>query len=77
MKIRIPDPPVPFNKQKLNLTQIAARWKIPATYVRLRLEKAGVKFVKVERPPVDGVLLTDLLAFEARVRAEQKTEVTP
>jgi hypothetical protein len=71
MQIRIPDPPVPLKKQKLALAQVASRWRIPVSFARVRLERAGIQIIPVERPPTDGVLLTDLLQYEARMRAEE------
>jgi hypothetical protein len=74
MSIRIPDPPIPIEEQKLSYQQIATRWGIPSSYVKLTLQRGGVPVVPVERSPVPGVKLVDLLEFEKRLRTEQKKE---
>jgi hypothetical protein len=73
MDIHIPAPP-PKRIKDVALTQIAARWGKRVAYAKYLLEKAGVPIVPVARPPVDGVRMRDLLAFEESIRQQQKGE---
>jgi hypothetical protein len=73
MAIHLPKLPVPVEERKLSLSQVGARWRTPTAIARLELEKAGVPFVDVEQKPRKGVRLSDLLAYEARLRATQPT----
>ena len=70
MAIHLPKPLVPVEERKLSLSQVGARWRTPTAIVRFELEKAGVAFVDVEQKPRKGVRLSDLLAYEAKLRAE-------
>ena len=69
--MHLPPPPVPEEEQKLAIAQVAARWRTPSTYVKLKLKEAGLELVPVERSPVPGVRLRDLLRLEAQLRARQ------
>jgi hypothetical protein len=70
MGIRIPKhPPLPPQKRKLSYSQVGARWRVPGTIAKFELERAGVPATLVEQPPRRGVLLSDLLEFEERVRS--------
>jgi hypothetical protein len=70
MGIRIPkDPPLPPQKRKLSYSQVGARWRVPGTIAKFELERAGVPTILVEQPPRRGVLLSDLLQYEEKVRS--------
>jgi hypothetical protein len=69
--IRIPDPPIPVEQQRISLERIARRWRRPVSHVRILLLQAGVPLINVPRSPTEGVKLTDLLAYEEELRNEQ------
>jgi hypothetical protein len=71
MSIHIPAPPK--EKKGLTIVQVAGRWRVKTAQARYYLEQAGVRIVPIETPPVDGVLMHDLLAYEAKMRAEEAT----
>jgi hypothetical protein len=58
-------------KKGLTLSQVASRWRVKTAEARYYLEQAGIRIVPIETPPSDGVLMGDLLAYEARMRAEE------
>ena len=66
-EICIPRPKEPESERKISIYRVAARWKIPAFYVRLKLELHDVPIVRVELPSVEGVRFTDLLELERRL----------
>jgi hypothetical protein len=70
MRIRLPKAPIPIEERKISFDQIGARWRTPAAIAKFELEKAGVPIVDVEQKPRKGVLFRDLLAFEAKLRAQ-------
>jgi len=70
MRIRLPKAPIPIEERKVSFDQIGARWRTPAAIARFELEKAGVPVVDVEQKPRKGVRFSDLLAFEAKLRAQ-------
>jgi hypothetical protein len=70
MGIRIPKhPPIPPEKRKLSYAQVGVRWRVPGTIAKFELEQAGVPSTLVEQPPRRGVLLSDLLEYEQKVRS--------
>jgi hypothetical protein len=66
--IRLPDPPIPYEEQRLALERVARRWRVPVTHVRIRLLQAGVPLVSVPRAPAEGVRVADLEAYEQKLR---------
>lgn len=68
--MRLPPPPLPEEEQKLPVSKIAARWRAPSTYVKLKAKEAGVELVPVTLPPVPGIRMRDLLRLEALLRAK-------
>jgi hypothetical protein len=74
MQIRLPDPPVPYNQRKLSLAQVASRWRCPVSHARIRLLRAGVPLIDVERNPTEGALLADIEEYERKLRNGQGDE---
>ena len=72
MSIHIPAPPK--EKRGLTIVQVAGRWRVKTAQARYCLEQAGVRIVPIETPPVDGVLMRDLLELEKKMRSEEKAE---
>jgi hypothetical protein len=73
-QIRLPDPPTPYEARALSLTQIAQRWRTRTSIATILLLRAGVPLINVPRTPVEGVRLTDLEAYEEKVRNGQEEE---
>jgi hypothetical protein len=67
-EICIPKPKEPEAERKISIYRVAARWKIPAFYARLKLQLHSIEFVRVEQPAVEGVMWSDLLELERRLR---------
>jgi hypothetical protein len=66
--IRLPEPPVPHEHRVLSLDQIARRWRTRVSVARIRLLRAGVPLISVQRAPTEGTRLADLEAYEERIR---------
>jgi hypothetical protein len=67
-QIRLPDPPIPHENQILSLDQIARRWRTRVSVARILLLRAGVPLIDVQRAPTEGARLSDLEAYEERIR---------
>jgi hypothetical protein len=67
-QIRLPDPPIPHESRVLSLEQIARRWRTRVSIARILLLRAGVPLVNVQRAPTEGARLSDLEAYEERIR---------
>jgi hypothetical protein len=72
MAIKIPEAPVPVERQALSFQQVGHRWKTRQSIAKGVLRKTGIPVVYVPQKPLEGVKLTDLLAFEARMRARKE-----
>jgi hypothetical protein len=70
MDIHLPPPPTKQTKG-VTLTQISTRWRKRVAYVKHVLQQAGVPIVPVNRLPVPGVRMRDLLTFEQSLRQQQ------
>jgi hypothetical protein len=71
MDIHIPPPPTKQAKG-VTLSQISARWRKRVAYVKHVLQQAGIPIVPVNRSPVPGVRMHDLLSFEQSLRQQQQ-----
>jgi hypothetical protein len=72
MAIKIPNAPVPVERQALSFQQVSHRWETKLSIARSILRKAGIPVVYVPQKPVEGVRLADLLNFEAQMRARKE-----
>lgn len=70
MRKRIVKFPLIPEEPRLSLDSVAGRWRLPVAFARIELQKAGIELVDIERTPVKGARLSDILLFEARLRAE-------
>jgi hypothetical protein len=70
MRKRIVRFPLIPKEPRLSVDRIAGRWKMPVAFARIELEKAGIELVDIERTPTKGARLSDVLRYEAKLRAE-------
>jgi hypothetical protein len=70
MRKRLAKFPLIPEEPRLSLDRVAGRWRMPVAFARIELQKAGIELVYIERTPIKGARLSDILRYEDRLRAK-------